>query len=128
MREILYDGKHEVSIDEVIEKINHFLCLGEEGQSIYESDKNKAMEIAKDIRKSMEKEYKSHNLKKVEDIYEDSGYFYDYSGAVHDVVASITGRLTYDNLYSFLYDVSDYMKWAKNSLKGRIEREKINRQ
>ncbi|SCG82724.1 hypothetical protein DW1_1151 [Proteiniborus sp. DW1] len=121
MREILYDGKHEVTIKEVLEKINYYLNLAEEGQAIYEKDKKKAFDIAKNIRQSLEKEYKNNNLKRIENIYESNRYFLDYSGAVHDVVASIVGRLTYSNLYSFLYDVSDYMKWKKNSLQGRLK-------
>lgn len=40
----------------------------------------------------------------------------------HDAVASITGRLTYNNLFSFLYDVSDYMVYAKNGLLGRLKK------
>lgn len=120
MREILFDGKHEVTIDNVLEKINYFLSQAEEGQAIYERDKKKALDIAKDIRQSLEKEYKNNTLKRIEDIYETNGYFYDYSGAVHDAVASIVGRLTYSNLFSFLYDVSYDMKCAKNGLGRRL--------
>ncbi|MDU5081213.1 hypothetical protein [uncultured Tissierella sp.] len=120
MREILYDGKHQVTIEEVLEKINYYLNLSEEGQTVYEKDKKKALEMAKDIRQSLEKEYKNNNLKRIEDIYETNSYFYDYSGAVHEAVASIVGRLTYSNLFSFLYDVSDYMKYARSGLERRL--------
>jgi len=120
LREILYDGKHQVTIEEVLEKINYYLNLSEEGQTVYEKDKKKALEMAKDIRQSLEKEYKNNNLKRIEDIYETNSYFYDYSGAVHEAVASIVGRLTYSNLFSFLYDVSDYMKYARSGLERRL--------
>ena len=124
MREILYDGKQEVTIEDVLEKLNYFLSLSEEGQAIYEHDKKEAFDMAKDIRSRLEKEYKNNSLKRTEDIYEQNSYFNDYSGAVHDVVASITGRLSYDNVYSFLYDVSDYMKYAKNGLERRLDIDK----
>lgn len=109
MRELLFDGKHDVSVDEVIEKMNYFIHLAKKGRDIYETDPSASLGIAKAIRSDLEKEYKNNSLKRISDAYFENDQFNYYSPAVHESVVSITGQLTKKNVFSFLYDVNDYM-------------------
>jgi hypothetical protein len=109
MSELLFDGKHDVNKDEVLKKMNYFIEAARQGMELYEEDKNACLEIAKKIRSELEKEYKNNNQKRIEDLYKDNKWFYSYSKAVHQAIASITGKMTNDNVFHFLYDVEDYM-------------------
>lgn len=113
MREVLFDGKNNVTKQDVIEKMNHYIDKAEKGMKVFKSDKVRSLNIAKELRIELEKENKNNRLKRIEDFYKDNKLFYHYASAIHESVAATVGRLTYNNLYSFLYDVADYMRYYK---------------
>lgn len=111
MKEILFDGKHEVSKTELIEKMNHFIDYAEAGMRIYRTDQKEGMRIARQLRTELEAEYKNNDLKKIQDKYFEDKLFQRYRPAVHESVASITGKTSYENVFSFLYNIDDYMRY-----------------
>lgn len=111
MKEILFDGKHYVSLDEVMEKMNYFINLAEKAIATHDEDPESCIIIAKQIRSELEKEYKNNSSKRIWDLYFDDRLFNYYRPAVHEAFVSITGRLTKKNVHSFLCDVSYYMKY-----------------
>ena len=116
MRDILFDGKHDVSITEVLERMNYYLNVAEKGMKTYKNNSKESLEIAKKLRAELEKEYKYNSLKRIKDIYDNNHLFHYYEPAIHEAIASITGRLSYKNLFGFLYDVSYYMRYYMPSL------------
>ncbi|MEK5108205.1 hypothetical protein MHI57_16030 [Cytobacillus sp. FSL K6-0129] len=114
MRLVLFDAKNEVTIEEMVAKMNYYIEKSQQGMEAYEGNKKLAFEIAKELRKELDIEYKNNSLNKVKSFYEDNLIFDSYyRPAVHKAVASIAGRLTYGNVFSFLYDVNDYMDYHK---------------
>jgi len=105
----LYDGLHRITTDQVIEKMKYFIHYAREGMKIHESDPIKAVDMAKELRNKLTEEYKNNKLNRISRLYRDDLNFSNYSAAVHESIASITGPTTRRNVFSFLYDVDDYM-------------------
>lgn len=112
MGSVLFDGKRDVSREEVVNKMNYFIESAKKAMEAYQTNKRQCLELTKSIRDELEREYKNNSLKRTENFYHDNEWFmHHYRPAVHDAVASIVGRTSYKNMYSFLYDVVDYMKY-----------------
>lgn len=111
MREILFDGRQEVSVSEFLEKINYYVETAAQAQDIHKSKPKECLEISKVLRSQLEREYKNNSLRRIKDTYNDSRLFNNYSSAVHEALASTLGKLTLNNVYSFLYDVDYYMRY-----------------
>ena len=110
MREILFDGKHEVSHEEVTDRMNFYIHRANEGMET--EDKREGFRIAREIRDLLESEYKNNSLNRIESAYADNRLFAGYyQPAVHEAIASITGKTTLNNYFSFLYDVKGYMNY-----------------
>lgn len=92
MRELLFDGKHDVNTDEVLEKMNYFITTARKGMELYKKDPKASLEIAKKIRGELEKEYKNNSLKRIENLYKDNKLFNYYRPAVHEAIASIVRK------------------------------------
>lgn len=110
MRQILFDGKNDVSLQDMVNKMNYYIEKAKHGMEIYEKDKKSAYEVARELRKELEAEYKNNSLNKISEVYKENIFFTNYyKHAVHESIASITGQLSYKNLFSFLYDINYYM-------------------
>lgn len=109
---VLYDGKNEVSEDVVLERVRQFYNQAEQAMKYWsDGDKNLALDLAKSLRDSLQAEYSNNSLKRIDTIYGNDKNFINYRAAVHETIASITGKTTYKNVYSFLYDVRSYMRY-----------------
>jgi len=111
MNEVLFNGKEDVTNDEVISKMNYFIKKSEKGMELFEIDKQESLRIAKELRSELNTEYKNNDLIRIGKFYKNHDLFSShYKWAVHEALASVTGTLSYNKLHSFLYDVKDYMR------------------
>jgi len=111
MRMALYDGRREVSEEEVFEKVRDFYNQAGQAMDYWnKGDKKIALDLARALRNSLREEYKNNDLGRIEKIYGEDRNFINYRAAVHEAYASISGQMTFQNTYSFLYDVQYYMR------------------
>lgn len=112
MKPVLFDGVNEVPDETVIEKMKYFISEANKGMELFQTDKKESLVLAKRLRKELEQEYKNNNLNRIRKAYEGHKLFSAfYSPAVRDAYVKTTGPLSYDKLFSFLYDVEDYMSF-----------------
>lgn len=111
VRDILFDNVNKVSFEEVKDKMNYYINSADKAMELYEQDKQESFELAKQIRTEIDKEYKNIDLIRTRYHYKDNKYFSAFKKAVHESSASIVGRTTHNNFFSFLYDVSSYMRY-----------------
>lgn len=119
MTEPLFDGENEVAKEEIFDRLDYYIELAEQGMEAYEKDKKEALNLAKEIRKELKKEYHNNDLVHISKYYRNHNFFYEYKRAIHEAFASITGSLSYQKLFSFLYDVSDYLYGCKLSIENK---------
>lgn len=97
-------------MDDMVSKMNYYIKKSEEGAEFYEADVDTSIAIARKIREELRVEYKNNNLQRINSIYSDNDVFrMNYKPAIHEALVSVTGRLTHNNVFGFLYDVKDYM-------------------
>lgn len=108
----LFDGVHEVTNEDVKNKMKYFIKRAEKGMDLYNIDKKASLELAKELREELRKEYKNNSLQRIENAYVDHDLFARYyAPAVHEALVSVTGAMSYEKLFGFLYDVKDYMEY-----------------
>ncbi|MET3508550.1 hypothetical protein [Halalkalibacter oceani] len=92
--------------------MKYFVEKAEKGMELFKTNKNESLKIAKELREELDLEYKNNSLVRIINTYKNhelfSGY---YSPAVHEALVSVTGVMSYEKLFSFLYDVKGYMKY-----------------
>lgn len=107
---ILYDGKHDVTKDEVFERVRYYYKQASSAMEYWKKgDKKVAIDLARSIRNSLKAEYKNNGLVRIRKIYGKDRYFINYTAAITDAYVKTTGQLTYRNVFTFLYNVCDYM-------------------
>ncbi|MGE7942986.1 hypothetical protein ACQKNB_12940 [Lysinibacillus xylanilyticus] len=112
MSELLFDGIHDIPDKIVIEKMKYFIKEADVGMELFQTNKKESLLLAKRLRKELEREYKNNSLNRTRKHYENHKLFSAfYTPAVQDAYVKTTGPLSYDKLYSFLYDVESYMKF-----------------
>lgn len=114
MYEVLFDGKRKVSNQEVIDRMNYFIRKAKYGQELYTTEKKACLQLARELRKELEAEYKNNSLNRIKKAYENHELFEGcFRPAVHEALVSITGPFSYEygKLYSFLADVEFYMNY-----------------
>lgn len=110
--EVLFDGKSEITYSDVVKRMSNYIYETQEAIKINVEDRRKALELARKIRSSLEREYKHNSLQKISKFYEDNPYFEAfYKPAVQEAIASIAGPLNYGSVVNFLYDVKYYMNY-----------------
>lgn len=108
----LYDGRRQISEDEVLQKVKYFYDRAGKAMEYWSAgDKRTALNLAKEIRNELREEYKNNDLARIEKYYGEDINFVNYRAAVHEAYASIIGQTTYQNAFSFLYDVQSYMSY-----------------
>ncbi|ASJ52927.1 hypothetical protein BP422_04780 [Brevibacillus formosus] len=76
---VLYDGKHKVSEQEVLEKVRYFYNRANQGMEYWsQGDKRVALNLAKELRNALRYEYKNNYLKRIEQAYEDDHNFINF--------------------------------------------------
>ncbi|MGI6123549.1 MAG: hypothetical protein ACOX7R_13780 [Acetivibrionales bacterium] len=109
---VLYDGKHDVSKEEVFEKVRYYYKQATLAMEYWEKGNKKvAIDLARSLRNSLKAEYKNNHLVRIERLYGKDKHFINYTAAITDAYVSIAGQITYRNVYSFLYDVCDYIRY-----------------
>lgn len=112
MDEVLFDGTQDISEEIVIEKMKYFIKEANVGMELFQTNKKESLILAKRLRKELEREYKNNTLNRTRKYYENHKLFSAfYTPAVQDAYVKTTGPLSYDKLYSFLYDVESYMRY-----------------
>lgn len=108
----LFDGKREVLEEEVFEKVRYFYNKAEQAMEYWsKGEKRIAVDLARLLRESLREEYKNNDLVRIKKVYGDDKNFINYSAAIADAYTSISGQMTNQNVYSFLYDVQYYMRY-----------------
>ena len=109
--EVLEFEKNVITESEMAEHVNYYYQRANEGMSIqHDGDKAQAMKILRELNRTLEKEYKHYNLKRVGEAIERYPAAFAYKGAITDAFAHQTNKTAYDMLSSNLYDISDYMQ------------------
>lgn len=112
MNEPLFDGIHQISNEKVIEKMKYFIELANKIKEIYEDSARNAIPLARELRNELKIEYKNNDLLRIQKSYNEHELFSRYyKPAIEESYVKTTGQLTQRNVYSFLYDVVDYMNY-----------------
>ena len=108
--EVLEFEKNVITESEMAEHVNYYYQRANEGMSIqHDGDKAQAMKILRELNRTLEKEYKHYNLKRVEEVIDRYPAAFAYKSAITEAFAHQTNKTAYDMLSSNLYDISDYM-------------------
>lgn len=111
-KDVLFDGRRQVTNEEVIERMKEYIADSKKLKELYEEDKRATIELARVLRNNLKAEYKNNNLQRIEKVYKDHDLFMTfYTPAITDAYVKTTGQLTQRNVYSFLYDVESYMNY-----------------
>jgi|SRR5699024_1908509 len=112
MNEPLFDGRNKVPNEEVIEKMKYFIEIANEAKKIHDESVRASIPLAREIRNELKVEYKNNDLLRIQNAYNDHELFLAYyKPAVENAYVKTTGQLTQRNVYSFLYDVDNYMHY-----------------
>lgn len=108
---VLYDGRRDISEEEVFERVRCYYKQASLAMEYWgKGDKKVAIDLARSIHNSLKDEYKNNHLVRIKNLYGNDKYFINYTAAITDAYVKTTGQLTYQNAFSFLYDVCDYMR------------------
>lgn len=109
---VLFNGLEDVSNEEVISRMKEYADEAKRLMKLFEEDKRKTVALARELRNNLKAEYKNNDLLRIQKIYKNHELFLGYyKPAVTEAYVKTTGQLTHKNVYSFLYDVVDYMKY-----------------
>lgn len=109
--EVLEFERTVITESEMAEHVNYYYQRASEGMDILHSgDKTQAMKILRELNRTLEKEYKHYNLKRVEEVIDRYPAAFAYKSAITEAFAHQTNKTAYDMLSSNLYDISDYMQ------------------
>lgn len=100
-----------VSNEDVIKKMKYFISESDYSLEFYRADDDYMIKLARALRSELKKEDVMNCLKWTTEYYAYHELFEShYKPAVHEALASVTGRLNTDKAYKFLCDVKDYMQ------------------
>lgn len=112
MDSVLFNGLEDVSNEEVISRMKEYADEAKRLMKLYEEDKRTTVALARELRNNLKAEYKNNDLLRIQKIYKNHELFLGYyKPAVAEAYVKTTGQLTNKNVYSFLYDVVDYMRY-----------------
>ncbi|ERS93579.1 hypothetical protein [Staphylococcus simulans] len=115
MREALFKIPNTITKEHVIKKMNYFDDKAQGISDIFENDTTTGRDLARELRKELEVEYKNNNLNRTQKYYGKYNFFRTYKAAVQDAFVSITGQLDKGRkTRSFLYDVHSYMTYHEH--------------
>ena len=102
--------KSVITESEMAKHVNYYYRKANEGMNILQGgDKPQAMKILRELNRTLEKEYKHYNLKRVEEVIDRYPAASAYKSAITKAYVKQSGKTAYDMLNSNLYDISDYM-------------------
>lgn len=113
----LFSGEKDVSKEEVMNKLQHFLELTNKGMGEYDTDMEKSLEIARELRRELREEHKNNSLVETGRVYARNKFFSTYASTIHKACASVTGIMNREKLMPFLYDVDCEVDWCRTELK-----------
>lgn len=118
MKNVLFKLPNSVTIEDVIENMDYFKNQSQKITEIFEDDATIGRDLARELRKELELEYKNNDLVRTQKYYSDHKLFRVYKRAVQDAYVNVTGQLDKGRkTKSFLYDVYDYMTYYEHDLK-----------
>ncbi|AGC91188.1 hypothetical protein WL555_01400 [Staphylococcus warneri] len=118
MNNILFKIPNDITKQEVINKMNYFKEKSQEISEVFEDDVTNGRDLARELRKELELEYKNNNLIRTQKYYVNNIYFKTFKVAVRDSYVNVIGQLDKGRkTRSFLYDVQDYMTYYENDFK-----------
>lgn len=107
---LLFD-KHEITEDQIISHVRHYVELAEKGLKLVDSNKQGAMFYFKEIRRTMTEEYKYYSRSKVKSLMEAKHLFNTYHAFITEAHVKQNSPNSYGTLGSNLYDVIDYGRY-----------------
>ena len=114
---IFYLMENKCEKKEILERLDCYIGLSEKGMELHEYDRKNAFKLAQQIRSYLKSEYKNNDLLQTYKQYKRNDYFLTYKKAIYEAFVSVTGPLSYEKLFSFLYDVERYLSICKYSIK-----------
>lgn len=118
VREALFKVPNTITKEHVIKKMNYFDDKAQRIRDIFENDTSIGRDLARELRKELEVEYKNNNLNRTQEYYGKYNFFRTYKAAVQDAFVSVIGQLDKGaKTRSFLYDVQDYMTYYEHDFK-----------
>ena len=117
--EPLFNRRNYPSLQEIFDRLYFYYQEGDRLLGLANSkDKGIALKEAKLLRKQIHEEYHELNLTANFKLY------YEYKKAISDM-NKFAGNLSYKNLNSYLYDVSDYASSGLFNCRSRFESNNI---
>ncbi|MCG2353092.1 hypothetical protein K4U46_09600 [Staphylococcus epidermidis] len=118
MNSILFKIPNKVTKEDVIKKMTYFKEKAQEISEVFEYDDTNGRDLARELRKELELEYKNNDLNRTQKYYANNIYFKTFKVAVRDSYVNVIGQLDKGRkTTSFLYDVQDYMTYYENDFK-----------
>lgn len=123
MVSVLFNGLDDVSNEKVISRMKEYADEAKRLMKLYEEDKRTTVALSRELRNNLKAEYKNNDLLRIQKTYKNHELFLGYyKPAATEAYVKTTGQLTHKNVYSFLYDVVDYMRYYipknTNEIKG----------
>lgn len=126
-----FDFSQNITEDELLAHIRYYYTMANIAMKIARNNKKEAMDIFKEIRKNLEKEYKEYyKVKNYQHIRKNKLYI-QYVDNVTNAFVKPTSVTSYDRLNSNLYDIQDYIDYGFHNFldinkKQDIEENKID--
>ena len=125
----LFNRRNYPSLQEIFDRLYFYYQEGDRLLGLANSkDKGIALKEAKLLRKQIHEEYHELNLTANFKFYNDNKLslelYYEYKKAISDM-NKFAGNLSYKNLNSYLYDVSDYASSGLFNCRSRFESNNI---
>lgn len=108
---VLLFEKHNITEDQIISHVRHYVELAEKGLELIDSNKQEAMSYLKEIRRTMTEEYKYYSRSKVQSIMWSNPLSNKYHSFITEAFAKQNSPNSYRTLSSNLYDVKYYGRY-----------------
>ena len=104
---LLFD-KQEISEEQIVTHVQHYVNLANRGLSLVDKDRKAAMECLKEIRATMSEEYKYYTRSKVQTLMWRDNLYNTYNAFITEAFVKQNSPNAYKTLSSNLYDVAYY--------------------
>lgn len=107
---ILEFDKRKIEKSEMVEHVQYYVSMARKGfELLNKKDKKAAMEVLKEIRTYMKKEFDYYNKSKVKIYIGENNLYMTYCSGLYEAFAKQSRPTSYEMLSSNLYDIEDYM-------------------
>ena len=127
-----FDFSKNITEDELFEHIRYYYTMSRIATKIAETNKKKARDIYREIRKNLDVEYKEYHKVKNSHLISKNVMYSQYVDNITTACVKPTKVNSYDRLNSNLYDVQDYIDYGFDNFldvnrEDKIEQNTIDR-